>query len=123
MKFSDGDDAMAGGAQPMMPARYRAVIGISVVPKSDLMDVLSCREGCPRRNANRRGSPAGGKPRALRRQPVQIGRLHDGMAVAAHHLAIVLIGHNDQQVPSFHPIPRNRFMASPEPFRPNLALD
>jgi hypothetical protein len=35
----------------------------------------------------------------------------------------VLIRHNDQQVPSFHPIPRNRFMASPEPFRPNLVCD
>jgi hypothetical protein len=102
MQFSDRDDAMAGVTQVMMPARDRAVIRIGIVPKSDLMNVLAGRERGARRDAHGRRRPTGCETRSPRRQPVEIRRMHERMAVAAHHVAAVLIRHDDQQVLRLH---------------------
>src|SRR5262249_42050293 len=102
MELSDRDDAMAGGAQAMMPALHRSVIRVGVVPEPYAVNVASGGEGRARRNADRRRRPAGGEAGAARRKGVEVRRPRHGMSVAAHNAASVLIGHDDQQVLTAH---------------------
>src|SRR5262249_44460261 len=102
VELADRDHAMPGVAQAVMPARDRAVVGVGVVPEADLVDVVAGGEGGARRDADRGGGPAGGETGAGLRQPVEVGRAHERVAVAAHAAAAVLIRHDDQQVLRSH---------------------
>jgi hypothetical protein len=42
------------------------------------------------------------KTRATGRQPIQVGRLHNGMAVTASGIALVFVGHDKEQVHGLH---------------------
>jgi hypothetical protein len=53
VQFADRDDAVTRFTQMVMPARDRPIIGIGVIPKPDLMNVLAGCECRARRNANR----------------------------------------------------------------------
>jgi hypothetical protein len=102
MELADRHRLVAGLAQAVVPARDRAVIWIGVVPEADLVDVFAGRERRARRDADRRGRPAGGKPRAAPGQQVEIRRPHKRMAVATHEVAAVLVGHQDDEVLRSH---------------------
>ncbi len=98
VKLADRHDLVARIAQAVMPARYRAVIRIGVVPISDLMNVLAGGKGSPRGDADRRRRPAIGKAGSARRQRVEVGRAHQSVPVTTHQGAAVLVRHQDQQV-------------------------
>src|SRR5262245_41008871 len=89
---------MAGLTEAVVPTRNGAVVGVSVVPKADLVDVLASCERCSCRNADRRWRPTPGKAGPARRESIEVRCLHDRMAVATQHPAAVLIGHDDEQV-------------------------
>src|SRR5215204_2320089 len=91
MELADGNNRVAGLAQPMMPARDRAVVRVGVVPESDLVNVFAGGERGARRNADRRRRPARRETGAAGSKPVEMRGLHDRVAVAAHRTAAVLV--------------------------------
>ena len=103
VQLADRDDLVAALPQQMMPARDRAVVGDGVVPGADLMHVLAGGECRARGHAHRAGRIGVREQRAACREPVEVGRAHDVVAVAAEHALVVLIRHDDQQVFCVHP--------------------
>ena len=98
VELADRNHMVTAIAQQVMPARHAAVVGHGVVPGADLVHVLAGGERRPRGNAHWAGRVGAFEQRAALRQPVEIGRRNDRVAVAAEHSAVVLIRHDDQQV-------------------------
>src|SRR5262249_22384222 len=94
--------------QQVMPAWYAPVVGHGVVPRADLVHVFSCGE------CGARGDAYGARrvrileESAVHRQPVEVGRRNNTVAIAAEHSAVVLIRHDDQQVCWSHGYPALR---------------
>ncbi len=102
VQLADGDDLVAAVAQQVVPARRLPVVGDGVVPVAGLVNVLAGGKRRPGRHADGRGCVGVREQRAPSRQRVEIRRLNDLVAVAAGHAAVVLIGHDDQQVHRRH---------------------
>jgi hypothetical protein len=98
VQLADRDDAMPRVAQPVMPARDRAVVAVGVVPVADLVVVAADRERGARRHADRAGRVRRGEARAARGERVEVRRGDERMARGAEELRVVLVGHQDEQV-------------------------
>ena len=98
MQLADRHDAMTRPAQRVMPARYRAVVGVAVVPEADLVHITPGRERGPRRHADRTGRVRLRESRAARRERVEVRRGDVRMAARAEELRVVLVGHQHEHV-------------------------
>ena len=73
----------------------------------NLMGVAAGGEGGAGRDADRRGGVGAGETGAGGGEPVDVGRLDEGMAITSSHLLLMLVGHDEKNVHrrhrSFHP--------------------
>src|SRR5262245_21740057 len=88
-----------------MPARHAPVVGHGVVPCADLVHIFSRGERGARGDAYGAGRVRTLEESAAHRQPVEVGRRNNTVAVAAEHSAVVLIADDDQQVRWSHGYP------------------
>ncbi len=95
VQLADRDHVVAALPQQVMPARHAPVVGHGVVPRADLVHIFS------RSECGAGGDAHGGRRvRTLEespahRQPVEVGRRNNPVAIAAEHSAVVLIRHDD----------------------------
>ncbi len=105
VKLADRNHAMAAITQAMMPARNRAVVGVSIVPEAYLVHVFAGRKRRARRHAHRAGGVGRAEQCAPCRQGVDVRRSDDRMPTRPHDFGVVLIGHDEEEVGRFHASP------------------
>ena len=98
VQFSYGDNLDATVTQLVHPAPGNAAIGRGAVPAADIVNVIATRDAGPRGNTNRRRGIGILKNRPAGTETVQVWRLDNGMADAAHRVFAVLVRDNDQEI-------------------------
>ena len=101
MQFANGRRSVAGLAQRVVPTRHAAVIGVGVVPKTDLMHVAPGGKGGAGRHANGAAGVGLAETGAAAGQAVEVRGLDERMAGTAQELGVVLVGHQHQHVERF----------------------
>ena len=102
VKLADGFHPMSALAEVVVPGGRRALVGIGVVPVTDLVRVLAGCEGGAGRYADRVAAVRAGEPHPARGEPVDVGSVRQCAAMAAERLGAVLVGHDHEQVSGFH---------------------
>ena len=98
MQLADRHRVMAGLPQHMVPTGNAAVVGVSVVPETDLVNITPRGKGRPRRHTNRAAGVCVGEAGAARGQPVQVRGLNERMTGTPQKLGVVLVGHQHQNI-------------------------
>ena len=101
MQFANGRRSVAGLAQRVVPTRHAAVIGVGVVPKTDLMHIAAGGKGGAGRHANGAAGIGLAETGAPTGQTVQVRGLDERMAGTAQELGVVLVGHQHQDIERF----------------------
>ena len=102
MQLADGGKPVPRSLHTMPPAWHAPVIGKNIVPIPGLMRIATggkCRAGG---NADGRRGISVGEARAPCGKTVDIGRLHDSVAIAADRLGRHFIHHHDQKIGCRH---------------------
>ena len=102
VQLANRHDPVTRLAQPVMPARQRAVVAVGVVPVADLVVVASDGECRARRHADRAGGIGRREARPGGRQRIQVGRRDERVSGGAEELGVVLVGHEDEQICRSH---------------------
>src|SRR5581483_7941143 len=102
VQLADRGDVVALRREPVAPAGDAAVVGGTVVPVADVVDVAAGREAGPGWDADGAVGVGVGEADATGGQRVEVRRLDDRMAVAAEHPTVVLVGHHVDEVHRLH---------------------
>jgi len=102
MKLPDGVDPIPLGPDRVVPTRCLAVVGLGVVPITDLMDVPAGCQGGSRGYANRTIGVGSVEPRPPFRYPIDVGSGVHRMSVATAGVAAVLVGQNKHEIRWFN---------------------
>jgi hypothetical protein len=98
VEFPDAGRVDAPRRAVFGPVRAGAVVGGSVVPRADLVDVPAGGEAPPAGGTQRAGTVGVRKARAVGRQPVESGRLDQVVAGVAGRVRAVLVGEDQEDV-------------------------